>query len=108
MDPLTAPDAAVTNWLAARVLERTAPGKRMDLLKSVRVRAAAAHKAQLGQVPSVVQIAQDGVAIYRSLLEFLTDRLNHLDRLLSVRILPEQGYLTEPRNQDAGDRATDV
>jgi hypothetical protein len=108
MDPLTAPDAAVTNWIAARILERTAPGKRMELLKAIRTRAAAAHKAQLGQVPSVVQIARDGVAIYRSLLEFLAERLSHLDRLLSLRILPEQGYLTESPIQDATDRATDI
>jgi len=108
MDPLTAPDAAVTNWLAARVLERIAPGKRPELLKAIRARAAAAHRAQLGQVPSVVQIAQDGVVIYRSLLKFLADRLDHLDRLLSLRILPEQGYLTESPKQDATDRATDV
>jgi hypothetical protein len=108
MDPLTAAGAAVTNWIAARVLERTAPGKRMELLKAIRGRAAAAHKAQLGQVPSVVQIAQDGVTIYRSLLEFLAQRLSHLDRLLSLRILPEQGYLAQPPTEDATDRATDV
>ena len=108
MDPMTAPDAAVTNWLAARVLSRIAPGKRPELLKAVRARASAARKAQLGQVPSVVQIAADGVVIYRSLLQFLADRLDHLDRLLSLRILPEQGYLTEPPNHNATDRATDI
>jgi hypothetical protein len=108
MDPLTAPDTAVTNWLAARVLDRIAPGKRPELLKAIRARAASAHRAQLGQVPSVVQIAQDGVVIYRSLLKFLADRLDHLDRLLSLRILPEQGYIPDLPNQDASDRATDV
>lgn len=108
MDPLTAPDAAVTNWLAARMFERIAPGKRPELLKAIRARAAAAHTAQLGQVPSVVQIAQDGVTIYQSLLKFLYDRLDHLDRLLSPRVLPEQAYLTESRNQDAADRVADV
>ena len=108
MDLETSPDAAVTNWLAARMLERLAPGKRLDLLKAVRQRAAAARSAQLGQVPSVVQIALDGVAIYRSLLQFLAARLDHLDRLLSIRILPEQAYLTELPIQDASDRAADV
>lgn len=108
MDPLTAPDEAVTNWLAARMIERLAPGKRPDLLKAIRQRAAAAHQAQLGQVPSVIQIAQDGVVIYRSLLQFLAARLDHLDRLLSIRVLPEQAYLTELPTQDASDRAADV
>lgn len=108
MNPLTAPDAAVTNWLADRIVERIAPGKRPELLKAIRARAAAVHTAQLGQVPSIVHIAQDGAAIYLSLIKFLAERLEHLDRLLSLRILPQQSYITESVNRDAADRTTNL
>ena len=107
MEPQTAPESAVTNWIAARIVDRLAPGKKPQLLKAIRARAAAAQLAKLGPAPSVVQIAQDGVAIYQSLLKFLADRLTHLDRLLSARVLPEQTYITAP-STDVSDRITDL
>ncbi len=108
MEPQTSPDAAVTNWIAARIVDRVVPGKKPQLLKAIRARAAAAQRAQLGAAPSVVQMAQDGVAIYQSLLKFLSERLTHLDRLLSARVLPEQAYITKPTDNNASDRTADI
>jgi hypothetical protein len=98
MDGATRSDAAVTNWLAARIIERTPAVERPVLLRNLRGRLAALHRIRLSPVPLAVQYCQDGALLYGTLLAFLTDRLTHLDRLLSTRVMPEQGYLspTEP------------
>jgi hypothetical protein len=101
MEELTKSDQAVTNWLADRVLATTAADSRHLLLKRVRAKAQLAQNAQIGLIPSAVQFDQDGVSTYRTLLEFLWARLTHLDRLLTTRILPNQGYLTETPEADA-------
>lgn len=101
MESGVAADTAVTNWLAARVLERTDAKHRLALLKALRARATAAHKAELSLVPGTVQYVQDGMAVYTELLQFLQARLQHLDRLLSTRVLPEQRHLDESSDSAA-------
>lgn len=102
MEPIMKSDAAVTNWLAARLLERQTPAERPGLLRALRAKVAAAHRARLGPIPAAVQYAQDGVAIYRALLDFLSARLQHLDQLLSERVMPGQLYLKpQPQADDA-------
>lgn len=108
MEDLTRPESAVTNWLAARIIERTDEKERAALLKGFRARAAAAHRVQLSAVPLGVQYAQDGVRIYRELLDFLKERLNHLDQLLSDRVQPEQQYLKPDTTGNETHRATDI
>lgn len=110
MDPTLAASAQATNWLAARLLERCTHDDRPFVLKNLRARIAAAHRIQLSAAPSAVQYAQDGVAIYSALIDFIQQRLQHLDQLLSTRVLPEQGYLTEtplPSSHES-DRATGI
>lgn len=93
MEPGTPPDAAVSNWLAQRVLERTPEKQRSALLRTLRARAAAAHRARLDEAPGEVQFLQDGLRVYEELALFLAQRLAHLDALLSQRVLPEQRTL---------------
>lgn len=104
MEASIRPDAAVTNWLAARLMERLTPAERPALLRALRAKVAAAHRARLGPIPAAVQYAQDGVAIYRALLDFLSKRLQHLDQLLSERVMPGQLYLKPQPDADDTER----
>ncbi|MBP9149226.1 MAG: hypothetical protein KBG00_10640 [Rhodoferax sp.] len=108
MQDLSKPDCAVTNWLATKIIERTDEKEHVALLKALRARAAAAHRVQLKAVPSGVQYALDGVKIYTRLLNFLSERLVHLDHLLSSRVLPDQQYLTEESHPNDPHRTADV
>ena len=90
----TAADAALTNWIAARLIEGMDLDHRAIFLRRVRGRIAALHRVSLGEPPLAAQYSQDGVAIYTGLIQFLRARLAHVDQLLSQRILPEQAYLT--------------
>jgi hypothetical protein len=88
------PDESTTNWLAARLLERIKDDDRPLLLKRIRGRLAALMRVDLGAAPLAAQYSQDGVAVYTTLVHFLRERLQHLDQLLSERIVPEQSYLS--------------
>ena len=80
-----------------RLTERVKPIDRPALLRSLRAKIVVAHRAKLKPIPSTVQVAQDGIMIYTALLDFLEKRLQHLDKLLSQRVMPDQIYLTEPQ-----------
>lgn len=95
MENSTHPDSQVTNWLAMRLIERLKESEKPGLLRALRAKTTAAHRAKLEPIPSTVQVAQDGMLIYTALLTFLEERLQHLDKLLSQRVLPNQMYLTE-------------
>ncbi|MBB6562132.1 hypothetical protein HNP48_004841 [Acidovorax soli] len=90
------PGVALTNWLAQRIAEGMTLEERATFLRKVRARLAALRHASLGAAPLAAQYSQDGVRIYESLVQFLEDRLLHIDRLVSQRFLPEQRYLEEP------------
>jgi hypothetical protein len=75
------------------VIERTPEKQRQQLLRNLKARAAAAHRAQLSEPPGEVQFVQGGQLVYAELLGFLQQRLSNLDSLLSKRVLPEQGVL---------------
>lgn len=101
------PEATVTNWLASRLIERTDGKDRQLLLGKLRARVNALRRVHLGDAPLAAQFSPDGVEIYRTLVQFLVDRLEHLDRLLSERVLPDQRYLTEaPPNQASTNAAS--
>lgn len=103
-----APDQPATNWLAGRLLEGLSDKERAALLRQLRARLAALQRIDLGDAPGAAQYSPDGVATWRQLLQFLRDRLHHLDRLMSERIIPEQRYLPlQPPAHDPG-RAADV
>lgn len=108
MQASTRPDQAVTNWLAERVMQRTTADQRHLLLKKLRAKAQLAQDGQWDMVPAPVQFDQDGVPAYNQLLEFLRQRLVHLDRLLSTRVLPEQPYLSPHTNDHAAGGTTDI
>lgn len=93
LDARHAPGATATNWMADRLLERLHRDERPAFLKKLRARLAALHRLELDQVPSAVQFSQDGVRIYSELLAFLRQRLEHLDRIASERVLPQQRHL---------------
>lgn len=88
-------DQAVTNWLAGQLLAGLNDPERVLFLRRLRGRLAALQRVPLAQVPLATQYSPDGVALYSALLQFLRDRLGHLDRLVSQRVMPEQAYLTE-------------
>lgn len=99
------PDQGITNWLAAR-LTKSMKGvqERAAFLRQLRARLAALHRVKLGDPPTAAALSPDGGRLYEELLGFLRDRLTHLDRLLSERVVPEQGYLW-PTNDDPNQRA---
>lgn len=99
MEMLDRPTSDVTNWLAQRMLARTPEDDRPALAKAVRACAASAYRMRLNSPPLAVQYAQDGIAIYDKLLNFLQQRLEALDGLLSQRFDPQQKYLTIPAQQ---------
>lgn len=92
--PSLRPDQPATNWLADRLLANLSGPERAAFLSNLRKRMAALHRINLGDAPGVAQFAADGVQTYRLLLQFLRDRLTHLDRLISERVIPAQRYLT--------------
>lgn len=96
---------SVTNWLADRLLVGLSDSERALLLRKLRGRLAALQRVRLTEVPLAVQFTPDGVAVYQTLLHFLRDRLAHLDRLMSERVLPIQGYLQE--TDDTPDTSSD-
>lgn len=104
-----------TNWLAARLIQGLDDRERLLLLKRLRGRLAALHRVQLGEAPQAVQFASDGMTVYPMLLQFLRDRLHHLDRIISERTVPEQRYLmaapdtlNDTPSTDAAHRTTNV
>lgn len=99
MQAAVRPGQAVTNWLADRVLERMTDAERRRLLAQLRAKAQRAQRRQWNLAPAAAQFLQDGVPVCNQLLEFLLKRLAHLDRLLALRTLPEQPYLT-PESDD--------
>lgn len=107
MEPSTRADTAVTNWLADRVLERMDEKQRPVLLKRLRSKIAVAQAMSLGAAPSAVQLDQRGVPLYNELVNFLSQRLAHLDQLLSERVHPRQFYIHKSTDHAAG-RATDL
>lgn len=86
-------DQPATNWLAGHLLTGLTEPQKAKFLAQLRGRLAALHRVELGDAPGSAQYAAEGVHTYRMLLQFLRDRLGHLDRLLSERIMPEQMYL---------------
>ncbi|MFM1978920.1 MAG: hypothetical protein RLZ68_185 [Pseudomonadota bacterium] len=100
-------DQALTNWLASRLMERLAQGDRLNLLKKIRGRLVKFRKIGLtSEAPLATGFIQDGSSIYKALVDFLIARLEHLDQLLSEKIVPEQRYLspvsTGPNNTEIG------
>jgi hypothetical protein len=95
MESSTRPDSQVTNWLAMRLVERLKESERPALLRALRAKTTAAHRAKLEPIPGTVLVVPDGMLIYTALLTFLEKRLLHLDKLLSQRVLPNQMYLME-------------
>ncbi len=95
-----APADEVTNWLAGQLLTGLDTRARSQFLRRLRGRLAALHRVQLGEPPVALGFAQDGVPLYRALLQFLAERLGHMDRLISRRVMPEQGYLVESPAED--------
>lgn len=96
MEMLDRPEMEVTNWLAQRIIERTPAENRNEVAKVVRASAANAYRMKLMDPPLAVQFAQEGVEIYTTLFNFLHNRLQELDRLISQRFDPQQGYLNIP------------
>jgi len=90
-----AADASATNWLAMRLAETLSLGERAELLKALRARAQPAQRAHLGRVPPELGAVPDGQRLYSEVIQFLRDRLQHLDYLLSHRVLPEQAHLQQ-------------
>lgn len=89
------PGEAKTNWLCGRLLDTLDDRQRADFLRRLRARLASLHRVRLGEPPLAAQYSPDGIAIYRTLLQFLSQRLRHLDRLLSERVMPHQRYIIE-------------
>jgi hypothetical protein len=88
------PDKAVTNWLAQQLMLGLTDTERALLLRRLRGRLAAFKRVMFDGAPLAVGYLQDGAAIYQELVAFLIARLEHLDRLLSQRVIPEQLYLS--------------
>lgn len=103
-----APDQPATNWLAARLVQGLSDRERTALLRQLRARLTALQRVDLGDAPGVAQYSPDGVATWRQLLQFLRDRLHHLDRLVSERIIPEQRYLDLGPPPHAAGRTADL
>jgi hypothetical protein len=80
----------------------------MALLRQLRGRLAALQRINLGDAPSVAQYSPDGVQTWRLLLQFLRDRLQHLDQLVSERVIPEQRYLQPEPNPNELGRTADL
>lgn len=101
--PNTAPDAMLQNWLAAELMKGLSDVERAALLKRLRARIAAFHRVSFEPAPLALAYIQDGGEVYHSLVKFLTTRLEHLDQLLSQRVVPEQLYLKDVTPAAAGE-----
>lgn len=99
------PDAALTNWLAAKLMQGLTDDERALLLRRLRGRLAAFRRVSFDAMPLAAGYLQDGTAMYQSLVDFMIARLDHLDRLLSQRVIPEQMYLNEQVTPDTGEEA---
>jgi len=105
--PGIAVDEAVTNWLAQRLMEGLGLAERARLLETIRGRSLAAHKSKLGRPALELENVSRGPELYREAVGFLQQRLEHLDCLLSHRILPEQGHLGQnPPDTSAPDETS--
>lgn len=100
-------DEAVNNWLASRLRENLPHDKRDELLAALRAQATKARKIELSGSSGDLGLLNGGVVTYIAVLKFIEERLNHLDRLLSERILPEQKYLVETPEKSATDHDTE-
>lgn len=99
------PDAALTNWLASKLMHGLTDDERALLLRRLRGRLAAFRRVSFDAMPLAAGYLQDGTAMYQSLVAFMIARLDHLDRLLSQRVIPEQMYLNEQATPDTGNEA---
>lgn len=88
------PDATVTNWLAIQLMQGLTDAERVLLLRRLRGRLAAFRRVTFDGSPLAIGYLQNGETIYQELVNFMIARLEHLDRLLSQRVIPEQLYLT--------------
>ena len=106
------PGDAVNNWLANRLRDSLEHDERDSLLAALRAQAVKAHRIKLSGSPADLQLLNGGQLVYIAVLQFIAERLDHLDRLLSERILPEQKYLVDHPDSPASDhdtaRASDV
>jgi hypothetical protein len=94
MQPGLRPDQAVTNWLASRLMERLELSDRLNLLRKIRGKLVKFRKIDLlSETPLATGFVQNGGSIYKALVDFLIARLEHLDQLLSEKVVPEQRYL---------------
>jgi hypothetical protein len=94
-----APDRAETNWLAQRVLETLTLRQRAAVLNKWREASLPAHRSQLSRAPIELARVQRGVETYKELVQFLESRLAHLDALLSLRAVPEQGHIEQTKSE---------
>lgn len=105
-------DQAVTNWLADRLRDDLEVDQRDKLLAALRAQATKARRLQLIGSPDDLNLLNSGKITYIATLKFLEDRLNHLDRLLSERVLPDQRYLVENEDDTTiehdADRSADI
>lgn len=102
MDASVRPQEAVINWLGDRVVESTPPAKRLEML--TRARDVIAMLGELDLTPTTVSALNSvpgAIDAYREGLHFLNARRVELDRLISRRLMPEQGYLVEPIRKDS-------
>jgi hypothetical protein len=100
-----APDGAVTNWLAMRLMEGRGISERVTLLERFRKCAGTIFGLGSGRMPPELGKLQEGPQIYREVMQFLNTRMEHLDYLLSRRVLPEQAHLQDaditPKTNDS-------
>lgn len=91
--PGLAPDEAVTNWLAERLKEQLDTKERLAFLSALRKKAAKPRALPKLLPPFDLQKIHKGPETWRAVVDFLSERIAHLDRLLSERVVPEQSYL---------------
>lgn len=104
MEASVSSSGAAANWLGDRVVDSNSPAKRLEMLAKAREFVATistldmslATVAPLNSVPGAMDA-------YRDCRDFLIARRSELDRLVSRRLMPEQGYLGEqPRKTSDG------
>jgi hypothetical protein len=108
LTPDVAPDEAVQNWIASRLIEDLTARQRHELLGRLRGRSVAAHRARLDNMPSELKQVVGGADTYRRLLKFLATRLEVLDSLISSRVIPEQTPLELRVAANEADRTAGV
>lgn len=87
------PGEAVSNWLAMCLKNGLPVADRVKLLSMLRVKSSSAQAPKIGRPPVELGHIPSGMDLYRAAMEFLRQRVHELDRLISQRIVPEQGYL---------------